>query len=551
MSPENGGSGPERPGPPRSPEQELRITRVLADVRHLRGARQPDGSYDPAAQRAVWVNDYTQAQEDGMSAAVTETVQPRAEVKTATGELRMTYIWEGLGKTALQVAESGYAYHKAPQVKPRIHTEVREAIRNEDELTPGTAQSMLSLKMPTRDAPYEIAKQEHLADEDAIRVATAVVNEQGTIVGRRMRSLLVRDVPLKAWVAMLKDPNNRFKKSFDIEDEESALCVMQLFDKFDLPEEQLPEGPVSFVADVVNYIEDPEAKQSVERQLTAFRGDQEMLHVEAARTADEWLKFEISLAESLHTGKMHLDVLSFVMQHQAEGWPDDVAAKLRSLEDDSDGVGYRMDEDLAVELELAWQKVNIGKAAIIVNDERALKKMDKAEVHGIQQDIQFIRTLEQAGVAAYELSNLQASLNRRIATSNVEPGGGCSGTNGFSFKKGKPGDADTGLPFEQDPNRLKKGDGAEAGSDEADDEEEGVGAECRDTCRTSNCPSGPGETKVGGCRVCLGECQPLYDAGMSSKDIEALYAKLARIKERRIETAERAGNRLLALATVE
>ena len=120
----------------------------------------------------------------------------------------------------------------------------------QEQLKPKVAQVFISPKMSEQDATAEVAQAEHLYDDDSLRVTYAVTNSKGEVVARRLESLLVRDVPLEAWVSMLKDPNNIFGRAFAMENEMSALTIMELFSQMELPETAVPEGPVTLVAAV-------------------------------------------------------------------------------------------------------------------------------------------------------------------------------------------------------------------------------------------------------------------------------------------------------------
>lgn len=52
-------------------------------------------------------------------------------------------------------------------------------------------------------------------------------------------------------------------------------------------------------------------------------------------------------------------------------------------------------------------------------------------------------------------------------------------------------------------------------------------------CRVENCLS-PKPTEVGGCSVCLGGCQPLFDRGMSYQEIVQRYGKIRKEKMKKV-----------------
>lgn len=483
--------------------QKIADRRLMTEVDHLLAARRSEGSFDPEILIAVKENLRTKVQEDAMSGAVTNTFQPAAEIEAENGERRRTFIQRGLGKTAIEIPESGYAFHFSEPAFARVGVEVREG-RRSSELTPGITQSFISPKMSLRDAPKQLAEAEHLANEDAIRTSRTVVNENGDIVGRQMQALLVRDVPLSAWVSMFKDPDNIFGKTLEIHDEESALGIMELFNQLDMPDELLPEGPVTIVAEVAKHVEDPVARASVDRQLEKFRGDQANLNTVAETTADKWLEFEKEMAESLHQGKMQRGIRRFVIQMQ-DIWPKDVKTLLKSHEL---GADYAMSKKLAAKLEKAWQKVHVGEAAIIVSDERALKNMKVEDVKRIQDSIEYANVLRASGVPEQEIARINTQNYREIAVSQVAPGGGCSKVNDFEFDASDPnGQIPGGIPREQ------KG--------EENTSTDRIGKRKMGVCRIPKCPtkSRSGKTEVGGCDVCLEFCQKIFDAGDDPEDV--------------------------------
>jgi hypothetical protein len=486
-----------------SRDTELAIRRLLTEVTHLRRGRRPDGTYALELLEGVRENLITKVQEDAMSHAVSRSYQPVAEMLAEGGERRRTFIWRGLGKTAIEVAESGYNYHETEAAFRRVGIEVKEACRSCETLTPGTFQCFISPRMSRADASYEVAESEHLADEDAVRVYEAVTDASGRVIGRQMQSLLVRDVPLEAWVRMLKDPGNIFGKAFEIKDASSALSVMDLFNQLDLPEPVLPEGPVTLVAEVVKYITDAVAKASVDHQLVKFREDQKCLRYEAEVTAGEWLKFEQALSDSLEAGRMLTEVQRLVMIFQSD-WS---AESQKLLKQHERGSGYSMSVELAAHLEQAWQKAYLGEVAAAVGDERALKEVDKVTAKRLQQNALRIRALQRSGARPEEIASMRAHQLRDVVHANVQAGGGCSGKNEFEFGNDDKDGSDGEASAENGTNNQAKR------------SNEGVGEVHEGVCRTDGCPSRPGKTRVGGCNVCLKYCQPLWDKGRNPEDI--------------------------------
>lgn len=507
------------------PTLSLEELKLLTEVVHIFRARKP-GEYDHQNPAAVYDQDVlngvmdnrvTRVQEDAMSSAVTRSYQSAEEVRDELGQKRRAFIWRGLGRHAVSVAMSGYQYHFSEQAFARVGVEIDEAKHSEENLTPGTAQVFFSPRMSEADDPDgDIAVREHLADEDAIRVGTAVTDENGNVIGRQMESLLVRDIPLSAWVDMVRDPQNIWGKAMEVSDPDSALSIMKLFDQLDLPEDVLSEGPVTLVSEVAKYIKDPEAKYSVLNQLKDFRQDQNKLHEEAQRTANDWQVFDIDLAESIHQNKMQARIYGFVVRHQNQ-WPDDFLSELKAHEK-QDG-SYGMSWKFAAKLQQAWHKIHIGGVAVAVGDKRATKDMDQGEVQRLQNNIAYIRMVEASGMASEaQINQLHAQHNREVAASGVRPGGGCNGRNGFNFSdsggEGQEGVSD-GIPREKSSDELQ------------DDNEEGgnkLGKVKKGYCRIPGCSYQKVKTDVGGCDVCLKSCQPLFDAGLDSDQIEAIYA---------------------------
>lgn len=501
---------PEAPVETIRAEADLQTLRLLTEVAHLRHGRLPDGSYPPELLEGVLENLVTKVQEDAMSHAVSHSYQPAAEVRSEYEGLRRTFLWKGLGKTALEVAASGYVYHTSEAAHKRVGVEVREAQRSCEELRPGVVQCFISPRMSPTDAPEAVAKNEHLFEEDAVRVYWADTDETGKVVGRRMQSLLVRDIPLDAWVRMLQDPRNIFGKSLPVRDENSALSVMELFDQLDLPEAVLPEGPVSLVAAVMPYITDQKLRGSVERQVSKFREDQQALRQEATATAHEWLKFETALADGLETGVMPDEVKRLVMLFQSE-WASDTRQLLKRHEH---GSGYSMSEELAAHLEQAWQKAYLAEVAAAVGDERALKDVDQSTAQRLQENARLIRRLQREGANASSIAAMRANQLRDVVHSNVRAGGGCSGENEFLFSSDEK---------RADGSNASATRAAEGGANALKRNSEGIGEVHMGVCRTDGCPSKPTKTRVGGCDVCLRHCQPLWDKGINPEKVYQKY----------------------------
>jgi hypothetical protein len=340
-------------------------------------------------------------------------------------------------------------------------------------------------------------------------MATAVTNSRGEVIACRRDSLLVRDVPLSAWVSMLRDPQNIFGKAFEIRDEQSALPVMELFRELELPEEAVPHGPVSLLEAVLPYIEDAESKASVEYQIGRFLQDQAKYAEVATARAKEWLQFEKELADSLHSGWATPAIEGFIgsLQHQ---WGDDDLALIKGH--DMDGQ-YAMSRGLAARLEKAKQNLLHGIAAVETGNDKVMEQMDEAQARELQEQITFLRILEASGVSAEEIAMQQASLNRTVAQHNLVVGGGCAGENRAKFKDG-PDDGTDGEAADEDGTR----------SQAADPENKSSWKWKSGVCRVPRCGS-PKPTKVGPCDVCV-NCQHAFDRGQDpTKSILAPVAK--------------------------
>ncbi len=470
--------------------EKLGETRLLTEVNHLLAHRLADGSYDPDVEQDIRQNLSTAVQEGAMPYAVTETFHEAGEALDEAGRLQRTFFW--LGRSALMVATSGYQFHSSEAAFDRVGVEVAEAGHSSRRTRGGVALAFLSPKMSRWDASADVAKQEHLYADDSIRVSFAVTDDEGSVVGRRLQSLLVRDVPLDAWVDMLKDDSNIFGKSFDIRDERSALSVMELFEQLELPEDKLPEGPVTLVAAVAPYIQDEVARSSVIAQLERYRGDQDVFRNEAEEKAEAWLQFEKELAESLYQGQATLEIQRMIASLQFE-WGDEDLALIRN-HDLEDG-GYIMTRQLAARLEKAKRYLLNGAAAIATGNEKVLAQIDdQTRVH-LEDRIQLIGILRASGAAEEEIRRQQAQLDRDIASQNFTVGGGCLGENDADFQN-------------RDPNSPLSA----SGSGQAESGDRSSWKWKKGLCRIVACSSRPGETLVGPCEVCFG-CQRVFDTG--------------------------------------
>lgn len=471
----------------------LQQRRLLTDVHHLMNGMDDSGVVEPTVLADVRTNLETAVCEIAMPYAVTNTVH-RVEYQEDEESRRKRRVITWLGKSAVENAANGRLYHFSDAANARVDIEEAEAQDAEQTLMPGRAKVFVSPKMSAADAPRSVAVAEHLADDDSIRVSWVVKNADGEVVGRRLQSLLVSDISLADWYAWLKDPNNLFGRAFEFEHEDSALPVMQLFSELELPEEQLPEGPVTIVAAVLPYIKDTEAREKVSRQLDRFRRDQELYKQQAAETTDEWLEFDQELARSLKAERATFDIRRFIisLQHQ---WAPEALEIIKRHE--AGNTHYEMTEELAAVLEKAKQNLLGSQAAVATGNEKVLEQVDRATAENLQSQVRFMQQLRASGVPPADLRMLQVQLNRSFASANFTVGGGCPGENANNFNNNpKEVDPITGEPLERpdDPEdkskwKWKKG-----------------------VCRVESCPTRPGETKIGPCNVCE-KCQEKFDAG--------------------------------------
>lgn len=486
-------------------EQQREIEeRCLTEVDNLNRLRLPDGHHDPAMVEATHINLLTAVKEAAMPYAVSTTYQEYRDG---------TFWW--LDQTPVQVAESGYKFHKHPAALERVDVEIDEARDTETNLRPGFIKVFISPKMSEADAPYDIAKQEHLGDDDMIRIHMLDTDDTGKPQGKFMQSILVRDVPLEAWVAMLQDPGNIFGAPIALEDESSALSVMKVHKQLEVPEAALPEGTISLVEAVVPYISDKEMQCKVREQLVLFRDDQDGLHKKAEHIADRWLSFEISLADSLRQERATPEIEAFIFQLQHQ-WAADM---LHMLEAHTlpDG-GFCMSRELAVKIEKAKQNTLWTAAGVITGNQEVLGQLDDQTAKAIYDNEMHIQTMMHQGYGADAIARLEIMNNQAIAQSNVSVGAGCAGKNEASFGGSEPGatggDAQSGA------------DGAAAGGTSGSQEENGKDSWKwkSGVCRIAKCPTRPNSTSVGPCEVCRG-CQRIFDNG-SDPNTHYSYRKI-------------------------
>lgn len=473
-------------------EAELRAIRerCLVEVDNLNRLRQPDGSIPEMALEGVHVDLLTATKEAAMPYAVSTTHQTR----TPDGR----FLW--MDQYDDDVARSGYKFHKSPAALARVDVEVEEAIDLRHSLRPGYIRAFLSPRMTRKDAPLDVAEREHLAHDDMVRIHMLDIDPDAdpdspqAIRGKFMQSLLVRDVPLSAWVAMLHDPNNIFGHSVTVEDNGSALPVMQAHPYLELPEERLPEGVVSVVEAVVPYIQDEQTRRNVDAQLVLFRSNQEDMHRTAESIADRWLEFEVALADSLHYERATPGIERFLFQLQ-HNWGDGM---LRMLDEHTlPNGGLRMTRELAAKIETAKQNTLWVAAAAATGNEKVLQKMG-AKAQQLADNERLIQTLLASGYSAEQIAMIEAQNNRLVAASGVFVGAGCPGDAKGDFRSDSDGNTDRERP--------------DAGENSSSEAGQAGWRWKAGICRVANCPTRPARTKVGPCSVCR-RCQKEFDHG--------------------------------------
>ncbi|MFZ1248903.1 MAG: hypothetical protein WAQ24_01115 [Candidatus Saccharimonadales bacterium] len=471
---------------------EVAELRLLTEAHALLQHLDDTGNVPEHVELAVKQNLQTAMAEISMPYAVTTTEHTVEYVEQPSGPPKRVITW--LGKNAVALAAGGKDFHFSEPAFARVEVETEEAKRTEETFATGTAQVFISPKMSRRDASFELAKAEHLAEEDSVRVSTAITDNAGKIIGRKMQSLLVRDIPLEAWEAMLQDPNNLFGKSFDLRVQGSALSVMELFSQLDLPEAALPDGPVSIVEAVLPYITDDLAKQKVRHQITRFTSDQKLYADEAARGAEQWYDFELELARSLKSGEA-TDALQQLIAAQQHDWSDaDLAVINARAEGD---MQYRVDDALAAVLEKR-KRLLLGRvAAVTTKNDQATAKISQAEKQAILQQHHDILRAQAAGMQQAHIMQLRSNLDRQVARTNIKVGGGCAGN--------------------VSPNKDGTGNDGLAGLN-ADSNSQGSAEDSKENwkwktgkCQVKACPS-PNPTEVGPCSVCK-RCQAEFDKG--------------------------------------
>jgi hypothetical protein len=469
--------------------------RYLTEINNLNGNREFDGSFSEDVLRDVSQNLMTAVQEAAMPYAVTTTSHEFLK-NNETGE--KTFIW--LGKTAVQNAMSGYKFHQHEAAIKRVDIEVDEARYSTEQLRPEMARVFISPRMTRADASLEDARKEHLGDDDAVRVSWLEYDDTGNVANRVMQSLLARDIPYDAWVRMLRDDNNIFGKSIEVEDDGSALSVMKVHRQLELPISKLPNGPVDILRSVSQYIDDDKLRQKISQDIGNYLVDQSEMQNVAEQKAKEWLDFEIELANSLNQGAATGEVKRFVYGLQ-DYWSEvDLAEITKNQTQDGN---LLFDRKMAIIVEKAKQNLLWSGAAVRVGNEKVSAQVDSQTLERIRHNEELINIARSNGMS---YQHLESENNRLIAGKNIKVGGGCSGKSDTNFKV--PGDnSDLGSNLDQQDTEDSK---------ESWKWKQGV-------CRVKSCAK---KTEVGPCNICR-TCQHKFDKGEDPTKEPVLAKKLS------------------------
>ena len=388
-------------------------TRLLSEVDHLNRLRNFDGTYEHRDLKEIHENLITAVKEAAVPFAVSTTHQEYRDG---------TFYW--LDQRPEDVAFSGYSFHSHESAIARVDVEVEEALNVNLNIRPGIFKIFISPRMSEIDAPYEIAKKEHLGDDDQIRIHGLNLNSDGSIEGKFMQSILIRDVPLSAWFAMLNDPNNIFGKALNIEDDGSALTVMKTHSQLEISEADLPGGVLDIAKAVLPYIEG-DKRQLVEAQLELFSADQNEIHKKAEAIATRWLDFEIELSESLTSGYPTNEITNFIAS-LSSSWSDSFN---QLIKDNIDVNGFlNINREIAVELEKAKRNTLWVSAAVSIGNEKIINKIGQESARRIIENEERIKALvDDPEADIQKINRISNQNNNMIAGYNIEIGGGCAG----------------------------------------------------------------------------------------------------------------------------
>lgn len=486
--------------PPADPETLPADERCLTEFNHLLANRRPDGTYAPEVLQHNLQNRYTAVQEAALKYAITKTRHEAAYVEE-DGRRKRTFMW--LGKTALQVAESGYQFHHHPAAHERVDIEVDEARHNDEYIRPGFARVLVSPKMTQADASHDVAKAEHLAGEDAVRVTFPEADEHD-VVARELQSLLVADVPTQAWYDMFNSPQNLWGRSFNVQGD-SALPIMNLHSQIEIPVELVPEGPLTILKAVVPFITDKAARQKVQMHIGNFEAaNQAELEALSRNVADRWQAFDRELVESVVVKKTTPAVEAFIASLKNEWTQEDQQLFARSR--DSSGA-LTITTAVLKRLSSAQQNVLFARAAIVTGNADVLDQTDAKTAEIIRHNELRIQDMQTNGMDVYDVMMMDAANNSIVAQQNFTVGGGCLGENGNQFGNRDEASGEDGNTSNNAQAAAKVG---PAASQSGEDRSKWKWR--RGTCRVETCATRPGKTAVGPCDVCK-RCQRVFDNG--------------------------------------
>lgn len=490
--------GEKQGGEPNVAEQLSAGERHMTEVYNLMANRLPDGSHDPLILRETFNNLVPGVKEAAMPLAISSPYQQYRDGN---------FMWLD-GQTPEMVAASGYRYHKHSAALARVAVEVDEARHTSPRmLKPGFLKLMISPAMTETDAPVDVAREEHLADNDIIRLHQLDTDERGDIRGKYMPTAMLPVVPLPAWHAALNDLGSKIDKQFNhLTGTTSALPIMELHRELEFPARLLPDGLITVVEHLLPHLADTELRLKLEEQLLMMRDEdaQTRMHKKAESIARRWLDFEVGLADSLLDGRATPIVEQFVysLQHQ---W-DAEALQLIWGHSLVDG-GLMMTKPLAMVLEKARQNTLWTSAGVAVGNQAVLAQLDAKTAQAIYENDVLVDIMSASGYSASEIAAIESRNNRIIAEQGIQVGGGCGGviTGNFSKKQDKADILSNPLLTEQEREQLLE--------EISSDDEQTSWAWKPGVCRVESCYTRPGQTQVGPCAVCRG-CQKLFDMGI-------------------------------------
>lgn len=475
--------------------------RCLTEFNHLLRNRRPDGTYSPDVLQHNLQNRHTAVQEAALKYAITKTRHEAVYVEE-DGRCKRTFMW--LGKTALQVAQSGYQFHHHSAAHERVDVEVDEALQNDEQLRPGFARVFISPKMTAADASHDIAKAEHLADDDAIRVTFPETNDQEHVAARELQSLLVADVPAQAWYDMFNSTQNLWGRSFNVHGD-SALPIMNLHSQIEIPAADVPEGPLTILKAVAPFITDTVARQKVQTYIGNFEAaNQTELETLSSNVAERWQVFDKELVESVVAKQATPAVETFIASLQHEWTADDTQLFARSRRPDGALV---VTDAVLKRLSSAQQNVLFARAAIVTGNADVLDQTDTKTAEIIRHNELQIQKMQTNGMDVYDVMMLDAGNNSIIAQQNFTVGGGCLGENGNQFG-GR--DQDGGAESDARNNAQSGGKAAQKANNSGEDRSKWKWR--RGTCRVETCATRPDKAMIGPCDVCK-RCQRVFDNG--------------------------------------